>query len=401
MKRVLDKLNSIEISGTSDKVVSGDVVEIFARLPKFSSDPGPESGIIIWVNTTEEKLKVRNNGEVFESVLTKSGKYLSHYILEDTSFSRATLTNASLSPIGRIRLGIASSIGIGSIQIECIEGPYGNFIFLTLRPDGSVWAWGFNDRGQLGIGRSVDVFEWDPHQTLFSNIKKISLSSQHTLALSNSGVLWGAGSSFNYEITPSSKSDQPTPVQIAIGVRDMVALAGATVLVKTDGTVWFCGEARNGRGGFSPFFVGELVAADVRYLSQIPNLENIVSVTKWGEECVLALDSSGDVWVWGSLLNQYTVPGTETSLVFRLGSGIVSMGFPTKIESIPKVAEIGQYYFKDINGYYWIYTTTFGDTDYSMSSNTLVRSPMESVEKPYNYFSRTSVVTQAGELWIQ
>ena len=405
MKRVLDRLNSLEITGTSDHILSGDVVEIFARLPKFSSDPGPETGIIIWVNTTEEKLKVRNSGEVFESVLTKSGKYLSHYILEDTDFSRATLTNASLSPLGRIRLGVSSSLGSGAIQIEAVEGPYGNFIFFILKPNGDVWAWGYNNRGQLGLDKDAEeVFEWDPHKTLFSNIKQISTSGDHTLALSNTDVLWGVGSNFYYEISPLTEKyqvDQLVPIQVATSVKDMIALMGATVIVKNDGTVWYCGQARNGRSGLSPFFIGELAVSNVRYLTRIPGLENIVSITKWGEECLVALDDNGDIWVWGALLNQYSVPGIETSLIFKLGSGMIESGSPTKLLGIPKIVEIGQYFLKDTNGNYCSYITTFADPDYSMSANILVRSPLEAIEKPYNYFSRGAVVTQSGEVWTQ
>jgi alpha-tubulin suppressor-like RCC1 family protein len=84
---------------------------------------------------------------------------------------------------------------------------------LALKSDGTVWAWGNNDRGQLGVGdfnnRSLPV------QVLgLSNIVAIAAGNQHSLALRSDGTVWAWGDNAYGQLGDGTTSTRTTPVQV-------------------------------------------------------------------------------------------------------------------------------------------------------------------------------------------
>jgi alpha-tubulin suppressor-like RCC1 family protein len=179
-----------------------------------------------------------------------------------------------------IPINISSLTGIIAVSAG---GFVGSDFSLFLKNDGTVWGCGYNYRGQLGNGTTVN----DTIPTLassLSGITAISAGSQHSLFLKNDSTVWAAGA---YQTLFDS-----IPVQV-VGLSGIISIsAGVTSLfLKKDGTVW--------ESNFSnPIPV------------QIASLNNITAISAGDSYLFLKNDST--VWasgnnVWGQLGDGTTI----------------------------------------------------------------------------------------------
>ncbi len=113
---------------------------------------------------------------------------------------------------------------------------------LALKQDGSLWSWGANHRGQLGIAGTDAVVK--PTQVgSDKDWKAISTYDIHNLALKTDGSLWAWGFNGNGQLGVGSTSDKNTPVRVGSG-KDWVSISagsGHSLALKTDGSLWAWG----------------------------------------------------------------------------------------------------------------------------------------------------------------
>lgn len=64
---------------------------------------------------------------------------------------------------------------------------------LALKVDGTVWAWGANDRGQLGNGTYSDRCDAPTQVVGLSGVRAIAAGEYHSLAVKDDGTVWGWG----------------------------------------------------------------------------------------------------------------------------------------------------------------------------------------------------------------
>ena len=77
---------------------------------------------------------------------------------------------------------------------------------MTLKDDGTVWAWGFNRAGQLGNGTTTDSST--PVQVgNLDGVKAIAAGSFHSLALKNDGTVWAWGGNFAGQLGNGTTTD--------------------------------------------------------------------------------------------------------------------------------------------------------------------------------------------------
>jgi alpha-tubulin suppressor-like RCC1 family protein len=88
---------------------------------------------------------------------------------------------------------------------------------LTLLLDGRVFAWGFNEYGQLGLGTDTP-FEATPMQVIAplpADIVAIGAGANHSLALDAAGNVWAWGNNGVRQLGDGTTEPQrPTPVQV-------------------------------------------------------------------------------------------------------------------------------------------------------------------------------------------
>jgi Regulator of chromosome condensation (RCC1) repeat len=109
-----------------------------------------------------------------------------------------------MGPSGRIGYGAAGQLGNGSTQNStapvCVTGlsgveavAAGAMHVLALRRDGTVWAWGYNHDGQLG---NLTAGEQSPKPVRvgsLSGVVSMTAASNHSVALAADGTLWAWG----------------------------------------------------------------------------------------------------------------------------------------------------------------------------------------------------------------
>ena len=119
---------------------------------------------------------------------------------------------------------------------------------ITLKPDGTVWTWGYNAHGQLGNGTTTNASL--PVQVLgpsgaghLSDIIAVMGGEQHNFALKSDGTVWAWGLNQEEQLGDGNTTNSSTPVQVS-GLTSIVKLGGRgyhSLAVKSDGTVWTWG----------------------------------------------------------------------------------------------------------------------------------------------------------------
>jgi alpha-tubulin suppressor-like RCC1 family protein len=201
---------------------------------------------------------------------------------------------------------------------------------LALDQDGGAWAWGSNDRGQLGDGSGGDQATPTsvamPADTTFV---AIAAGGNHSLALDQDGGAWAWGSNGYGQLGDGSGGDQATPVAVAMpeGTRFEVVRAGDyhSLALDAQGAAWAWGRNSSGQLGDG---TGSSHTTPVRV--NLPTGTRVVAIQAgWNHS--LALDSAGDVWAWGR--NSYGQLGDGTT-VDRDAPVLVSVPSDTDVTSL-------------------------------------------------------------------
>lgn len=147
-------------------------------------------------------------------------------------------------------------------------------------------------------------------------------------------------------------------------IYQVVSSANASLLLRSDGTVWSVGQGTFGQHGDGTVGVG---AIKPRYV-QVPGLSGIKQISANGPT-VLALDSAGEVWGWGQ--NNVGQAGSP-------GGGNISV--PTKIVGLANIATVASGAFAsfaiDNNGGLWSWgSNAAGASGRPTSGHTPIRIP--------------------------
>lgn len=179
----------------------------------------------------------------------------------------------------------------------------GGYNTLVLRRDGTVWAFGQNQFGQLGVVANAGTTNATatPVQVPgLGDVVALAAGQYHSAVLAADGTVWTFGLNQNGQLGRAANlgtnNPNTTPTQVA-GITDAVAIATDelhVMVLRADGTVWAFG-ANNQRQLGNPTGVGGDVATPV----QVDGAERIVAIGA-GQEHSLVVRDDGTVWGVGS-----------------------------------------------------------------------------------------------------
>jgi alpha-tubulin suppressor-like RCC1 family protein len=182
----------------------------------------------------------------------------------------------------------------------------GEHFFVVARTDGSVMTWGYNNYGQLGNGQVGPMAGSERGRTMpfvvqgrpgqvpgLSDVVSVASGAGHALAVKRDGTVWGWGSNGSGQLGlgRTVRTPTPRPVQIpgVTGARAVAARNDASYAVLNDGRVLAWGD--------------RLWRANNRAVSSetpvpVPNVSNVVAISAGLP--VLALQRDGRVLAWGN-----------------------------------------------------------------------------------------------------
>lgn len=149
-------------------------------------------------------------------------------------------------------LPVAVDVSNGVPKVDSISA--GRDHVLALGVDGSIWSWGYNGYGQLGLGNTTSVNKPAKIMAGLTTAVSLTAGSNHSLAVSPSGAVWAWGRNNRGQIGNSSTTNSSIPLQTS-PVTDWADVVGITsqtehnIALKSDGSIWSWGYNNNGQLG--------------------------------------------------------------------------------------------------------------------------------------------------------
>ena len=194
-------------------------------------------------------------------------------------------------------------------QVAC--GNLGTYGFtVILKNDGSVWSCGYNNQGQLGLNDTTQRYTFTKVTTNISNdVKQVACGRQHTMILKNDGSLWSCGQNNYGQLGLSDTNYRTTFNKITTNinndVKEIVCYSDHTFIIKNDGSVWACGYNNLGQLGLND-------KTNRTSFTQVTiNINNDVKQIACGEWHTMIVKNDGSLWACGS--SGYGVLGLNTN----------------------------------------------------------------------------------------
>jgi alpha-tubulin suppressor-like RCC1 family protein len=173
-----------------------------------------------------------------------------------------------------------------------------------------MWSWGRNGSGQLGLGNSGSgTNRSSPVQIgALTTWLSVSAGRYHSLAIKTDGTMWSWGQNNYGKLGLGNTTDYSSPKQVGAGTT-WASIAGGSshcVAIKTDGTMWSWGDNSNTGAG-------RLGLGDQERRSsptQIGALTNWLKISA-GRYHNLAIKTNSTLWSWGR--NSYGEVGDGTT----------------------------------------------------------------------------------------
>jgi alpha-tubulin suppressor-like RCC1 family protein len=165
---------------------------------------------------------------------------------------------------------------------------------LAIKTDGSLWAWGRNEQGQLA--QNNIIYRSSPVQVgALTNWSKISMGDNSALAVKTDGTLWAWGDNqsgrLGLNLTTAATLSSPVQIGALTNWSDASTFLATALAVKTDGTLWAWGDGGSGQTGLnisddnsSPIQIGSLTTWDKISCGRLHSS---------------AIKTDGTLWMWG------------------------------------------------------------------------------------------------------
>jgi len=164
---------------------------------------------------------------------------------------------------------------------------------MAIKTDGTLWAWGSGNNGQLGLNNTINYSS--PKQVgSLTNWAKVSSGFHHTVAIKTDGTIWSWGQGTYSCLGLGNNTNYSSPKQIGLLTNWLNVACGTydSYSIKTDGTLWAWGYNGSGELGNGTLSVQQNSPV------QIGALTNWLSIAG-GNYFVAAVQTNGALYTWG------------------------------------------------------------------------------------------------------
>ena len=177
----------------------------------------------------------------------------------------------------------------------------------AIKTDGTLWVWGNNYQSQLGDNTTVS--KSSPIQTITGGNSwvQVSCGTTHTAAIKTDGTLWTWGLNSEGQLGINTTTHRSSPVQTVAGGNSWAQVScgsNYTAAIKTDGTLWTWGFNSDGQLGINTTTNRSSPVQTIAFGTNWSSVSNKLLHT-------VATKTDGTLWSWGR--NSYGQIGDNTT----------------------------------------------------------------------------------------
>jgi alpha-tubulin suppressor-like RCC1 family protein len=163
----------------------------------------------------------------------------------------------------------------------------------AIKTDGTLWTWGNNPYGKLGIGLVYNSRSSPVQVGALTNWAQVSAGGRFCAAVKEDGTLWAWGGNTDGSLGTGNRTNYSSPVQVG-GLTNWSLIStefSTCAAIKTDGTLWTWGGNLLGQQGH-----GDKIRRSSP--TQVGALTNWSTVSALAYFCS-AVKTDGTLWTWG------------------------------------------------------------------------------------------------------
>ena len=190
------------------------------------------------------------------------------------------------------KIARSSPVQVGSAT-DWASVSHGRYHTMAIKTTGTLWGWGRNSNGILGLGNTTNLSS--PVQVgTDTDWAEVSATYQNSFAVKTTGTLWSWGSGSLGMLGLGNTTSRSSPVQVGTDtdwskVRSSSRFCAA---IKTTGAIWAWGRNIEGEALF-------IIQPDILIPTQIG------TDSDWADclaisDSTLAIKTTGTLWAWGN-----------------------------------------------------------------------------------------------------
>lgn len=249
-----------------------------------------------------KKNVIENNPLTYYFRTTTRGKH-SAYVKYDNTLWTWGLNDSRQLGLGDI-VNRSSPVQVGTLKYWA-SASAGDSYTMAITTSGSLWGWGANTNRQVGAGVATSIVSSPTQVGTDTDWYKVVAGTQHTLAIKKDGTLWSWGRNSEGQLGLGDTTLRSLPVQVGSTWKDIAVGSFTTVGIKTDGTLWSWGDN-------DPTLGQGAGAIDRSLPVQIGNATNWKNI--FGNQThYMATNTLDEIWTWGYGGNNILGQGADSS----------------------------------------------------------------------------------------